>query len=368
MKAPISRFAHPRASLRWSRLPWQGFAGFWLGYTVLHPVSMVIFYCLDPHFATATPHGKTGGIWAPIAHSFSVEMLSMGLVFGIVGAFITTLFGCHRLALAAERDRMAEELELNEQLRAELTEQAKRLTESNEEMVSLETANRRTIQFMAHDFRTALNCVDGFANVLYENPALKENQDVIEAIACIHRQTHRMMGSLTDLLEFARARDGVVPQMQRISATEILHEAARDFSLPAHTGEIALGEQHASCPALWGDPLLLHRVVCNLIFNAIKHNSPTTDVFLDARVDKSGTKVLFSCRDNGNGVAPDILPTIFTEFVTTDDSYSKSTGLGLALCRVAVEAHGGRIWCENSPRGAAFLFTVPLHTEDEDGH
>jgi two-component system sensor histidine kinase KdpD len=148
----------------------------------------------------------------------------------------------------------------------------------------------------------------------------------------------------------------------------VLQEAARDYSLPAHTGEITLGEQQPNCPTLLGDPLLIHRVVCNLIFNAIKHNGPETHVFLDAQVDKSGSHVLFSCRDNGNGVAPDILPTIFTEFVTTGDSCSKSTGLGLAFCRAAVEAHRGRIWCENSTQGAAFLFTIPMHKEHKDGH
>ena len=357
----------PGPCIRWQRLAWPATAGFLFGYIVLHPVSMVVFQWLDPRVAAAVPHGKAGGLLGPIAHSFHLSMLPMGLVFGVIGALITTFYGRHRLMLTVQRDRLAEELTRNERLREELAEQTDTLKRNNEELARLELANRRTSQFMAHDFKTALGCVAGFSAHLLEHPRLREDGDVADALICIRRQAHQMMGSVTDLLEFARVREQGDPRMKLISVTELLQEAVSDFSLPAHAEQVTLGDNHACCPRVLADPRLLRRVLCNLISNALKHNRPGTHVWLDAQVDKLCTEVTFSSCDDGAGVPPEVLPTIFTEFAGTNDSSGDSTGLGLAFCKAVVEAHGGRIWCESTQRqGARFYFTVPLHKEPKN--
>jgi hypothetical protein len=87
-------------------------------------------------------------------------MLAMGLVFGVIGALITSFNGYYRLKLAAQRDRLAEQAEM--------------LKRYNEELARLELANRRTSQFMAHDFKTSLGCVTGFATQLLERPSCRK--------------------------------------------------------------------------------------------------------------------------------------------------------------------------------------------------
>ncbi len=343
----------PGPRIRWLRLAWHAIAGFLFGYVVLHPASMVIFQWLDPRISAAMPNGKAGGFLAPIVHSFRLDMLAMGLVFGAIGALIATFYGYHRLMLTVQRDR--------------LSEQGEMLRQNNEELARLELANRRTSQFMAHDFKTALGCVAGFASQLLERPLVQENREVSNALVCIRRQAHRMMGSVTDLLEFARVRQRGDPQMTRIPVTELLQEVVDDFSLPMHAEQIALGDHHACCPPVLADPRLLRRVLCNLVSNAIKHNGPGTHVSLDCQVDESRTEALFSCSDDGAGVPPEVLPSIFTEFATTNDFGGESTGLGLAFCKAVVEAHGGRIWCDSMQRrGARFFFTIPLHEKPKD--
>ena len=106
-----------------------------------------------------------------------------------------------------------------------------------------------------------------------------------------------MMGSVTDLLELARVRERSDPQMEPIFASDLLQEAVSDFSLPAHTERIALGDNYHSCPRLFADGRLLRRVLCNLISNAIKHNGPDTQVRLDAQLAESHSGILFSCCD-----------------------------------------------------------------------
>jgi signal transduction histidine kinase len=76
------------------------------------------------------------------------------------------------------------------------------------------------------------------------------------------------------------------------------------------------------------------------------------------------SEVIFSCCDDGAGIPPEVLPSVFNEFTGTNDPLLESTGLGLAFCKTVVEAHGGRIWCESTPeQGASFCFTVPLPKE-----
>ncbi|OHB69926.1 MAG: hypothetical protein A2V70_02410 [Planctomycetes bacterium RBG_13_63_9] len=354
-------------SMRWRRLVWQATAGFLFGYVVLHPASMVIFEWLDPRIGVAISDGKAGRMLAPIAHSFHFNMLSMGSLFGAIGALITTFYGYHRLVLTVQRDRLSEQLARNETLRTKLAQQTEILKQNNEELAGLELANRRTSQFMAHDFKTALGCVAGFSAQLLEQPQLRADRDVASALVCIRRQAHRMMGSVTDLLEFARVRERHKPRMTLISVPELLQEAVTDFSLPAHAEHITLGHNYPSCPSLWADPRLLRRVLCNLISNALKHNGPNTHVRLDAQVDEIPSEVLFSCCDDGMGIPPEALPAVFTEFATAGGCSGESAGLGLAFCKAVVEAHGGRIWCESThQQGARFCFTVPLHKESHN--
>ena len=345
--------AFPALCSRWRSLIWPATVGFLFGYIVLHPMSMVVFQWLDPRCAVV-PHGETGALLGPIVHSFHLNMLPMGLVFGVFWALIATFYACYRLTITVQRDRLAEQAEM--------------LKANNEELARLELANRRTSQFMAHDFKTSLGCVAGFATQLLEQPQLQGDRDVADALVCIRRQANAMMGNVTDLLEFSRVREGRQPRMKPTSVAELLQEAVSDFSLPAHTERITLGDHHPSCPRLFADARLLRRVLCNLISNAIKHNGPDTQVQLDAQVVESHTEVIFSCRDDGAGIPPEALPSIFNEFTSTNDSSRDSTGLGLAFCKTVVEAHGGRIWCESIPEhDTHFFFTVPLPKEPNNG-
>jgi signal transduction histidine kinase len=88
---------------------------------------------------------------------------------------------------------------------------------------------------------------------------------------------------------------------------------------------------------------------------------------LDAQLAESRSEILFSCCDDGAGISPEVLPSIFTEFAGAGGRSGDSSGLGLAFCKAVVEAHGGRIWCESMPeQGARFFFTIPLSKESDD--
>lgn len=349
-----SREGIPDLRVRWQTLALHGLLGLLFGYLVLHPLSMVIFQWLDPRMIAAMPenamsHHMAGGVFAPISLSFTLNHLPMALAFGIIAALTAMGYTYHRLTVSVQRDRLAE--------------QAEQLRHKNEQLARLELANRRATQFMAHDFKTALSCIGGFSHELLDKPALRHDPEVAGALACIRRQAHQMMGCVLDLLQLARVRERGDPPKEPMSVEKLLCDAASDFCLPANAGQVGLGEAHRHCPPVLANRQLLHRVLCNLISNAVKHNHSGTRVWLDAQLHSAGNELLFSCRDDGVGVSPDVMPSLFHEFAEAHDSSNGSTGLGLAFCKAAVQSHGGRIWCENLTQGTQFCFTIPLNKE-----
>jgi signal transduction histidine kinase len=336
----------------WRAYLWPLASGFVLGGGLLHPVSMLVFHWLDPRLRMATQPGAEAMASNPIAHSFQLDMLPMALVFGGIGSAIAMAYSGVRLIVVAQRD--------------ELAERAAALQASHAELARLELANRRTTQYLAHDFKTSLGCIAGFAAQLLAQPGVQGDQAVRHGLAAIRRQASGMMAWVGDLLQFARLRETGALRTGPVSASHLLSDVVADFTLPAQARRISVGKQHRTCPSLVADASLLHRVLCNLTANALKHNGQKTRVRLDAVASDEVNEVRFSCCDDGAGISPSLKSTLFSAFTGTHDARTNSSGLGLAFCKAVVEAHGGRIWCESAPgRGASFFFTVPLERKND---
>ena len=254
----------------------HGALGFAFGYLLLHPVAMIIFRWLDPslrHHVAATAGDST---WDPVVHSFRLEMVPMGIVFGLIAALAAVVEARWRGALARHRD--------------ELREQARQLRERNEQLARLERANRRTARFMVHDFKTHLGCILGFTDLLL---ARADRGDAAAATALdrIRRQAHRMLAAVRDLLAFAALQETGALRRETISVAYLLHEVAAELSLPAHVGGVLVCEFHRACPSLRSDRRLLARVLANLASNSIRHNGPATEVFIDPEPDPKSTRL-----------------------------------------------------------------------------
>jgi signal transduction histidine kinase len=342
--------AMPRRDLptRWLRALWHGATGFLFGFVALHPIAMVIFRWFDPRLApTMGDHGPAS-LLSPILHAFRPEMTAMGLVFGLFSAAIALIEGHYRGRLALQRDQLAQ--------------QAALLREKNEQLMRLEQANRRHTRFMVHDFKGHLAVIGGFAEVLLRKKTPTQEPAEVEALTRIQRQTQRMAGAVMDLLEVARLERSPALRREQTAVRTLLETAAADVALPPHLGKVEVGSRHLDCPGVMVDTRIIERVLVNLASNALKHNRPGTRVVLDVQPTPESGEIAFTCADNGRGLSDAAQATLFKEFGTRDSTdYEDSTGLGLAFCKKAVEAHGGRIWCESSEgQGTRFIFTIPL--------
>jgi two-component system sensor histidine kinase KdpD len=117
----------------------------------------------------------------------------------------------------------------------------------------------------------------------------------------------------------------------------------------------------ADMPLVPFDPLLMEQILTNLLENAVQHTPPGTPIDLSAKVRKNDVQI--EVADRGEGIPAGQEEWIFDTFSRLRET-SVGVGLGLSICRAAVEAQGGRIWAENRPGGgAAFRFTLPLDRE-----
>ncbi len=114
-------------------------------------------------------------------------------------------------------------------------------------------------------------------------------------------------------------------------------------------------------PLVSVDVELLRRVLQNLVGNAIKFTQAGGHITIEAQSDEADAQqVIVSVKDDGPGISPDLQAHLFQKFVS-GRVRGRGSGLGLAFCRLVVEAHSGRIWLESAPgRGAAFYFTLPV--------
>jgi PAS domain S-box-containing protein len=170
-----------------------------------------------------------------------------------------------------------------------------------------------------------------------------------------------------NLLDISSSADGVFAPRPALVDVPALVTAVHQLMLAAAE---SLGQQieirtAAGIPQLRADPELLRRILQNLIDNALRHNQRGVPVTLD--VESDGTTVSFRVGDNGPGVPAAMRDRIFDKYtripLLPGETGSFGKGLGLTFCRIAVDAHNGRIWVEdNQPTGSVFVVQLPVTT------
>jgi two-component system, sensor histidine kinase and response regulator len=213
---------------------------------------------------------------------------------------------------------------------------------------------------IVHDLRTPLTAVIAGVDMLARGSELDEMQR--EMIAIVAGGGRTLLGMINDLLDVEKMEAGMMTlQYEDLSAAALVSQAIADVRNLAESGETALvtvlEEGLGSFP---GDANKLGRTLVNLIANAIRF-TPRGTVTITAGLDDQ-RNVRFAVADTGRGIPADAFERIFEKFGQVDAGSKVGTGLGLAFCKLAVEAHGGRITVESAPgAGSTFSFTVPRH-------
>ncbi|MBV8047717.1 MAG: sensor histidine kinase KdpD [Paludibacterium sp.] len=225
-------------------------------------------------------------------------------------------------------------------------------------IVAMESERLRNsvLSAISHDLRTPLTTMVGLSTLLAQ--ALPRERQ-LEVAHSIHDEALRMNNLVTNLLDMARLQSGVRLNKQWQLLDDVVGSALRsaDTALAGHQLQVELS---ANLPLLAFDEVLIERVLVNLLQNAGKYTPPGSTIRLAA--DVSGSAVSISVCDDGPGVPAGLESRLFDKFTRgTSESPTPGVGLGLAICRSIVEAHGGVISAANrEPHGACFTFTLPL--------
>jgi signal transduction histidine kinase len=232
---------------------------------------------------------------------------------------------------------------------------------------AVELARGDLARIAVHDLRNPLNVVSASLEVLADATpqTIAPGFDIYLQLA---RSSCRRATDLVDsILQMSRLESGEVPlKRQPIQAAGLIAEVAQGLRLLAQEGELELHiEAPADLPLVWADEALLRRVLENLADNALKFTPPGGRVSLTAR--PLDPLLLIQVSDTGPGIPPEMEGRLFERF-SSGPGPKQGSGLGLAFCKLAVEAHGGRIWVEaNSPHGTSVQCTIPLWKEQEAG-
>ncbi|MBN4667859.1 sensor histidine kinase KdpD [Pandoraea nosoerga] len=231
-------------------------------------------------------------------------------------------------------------------------------------LVTMESERLRSslLSAISHDLRTPLTSIVGFASMLSRNDRTPGPLRT-ELVDAIHEEAQRMTGLVTNLLDMARLQEGGV-QLNR--QWQMLEEVV-GTSLRACRRVLAAHEVSTRLPAdlplLRFDAVLLERLFTNLLENAAKYTPAGSHIEIAASV--RGDEVEVSVSDDGPGLPPGMEGRIFEKFMRGEKESAKpGIGLGLAICRAIVQAHGGRIHATHGPdgHGARFFFTLPIET------
>ncbi len=212
---------------------------------------------------------------------------------------------------------------------------------------------------ISHDLRTPLSVLVGLADSLSLSRTAKDQESVV---ARIREQAGRLRSLVENLLDMARLQAGrVALNRQWHSLEEQIGAALRAMgtALEGHPAQVHLP---ADLPLVEFDAALMERVLCNLMENATKFTPPGSRIEIFA--EQANDRVLIRIEDNGPGLPAGREEELFEKFVRGDrESATPGVGLGLAICRAIVEAHGGTIHAHNRPQGGArFVIDLPAGT------
>jgi signal transduction histidine kinase len=214
---------------------------------------------------------------------------------------------------------------------------------------------------IVHDLRSPLTIVTGYIDALTRMTSGKLTPTEAKYIAQAQRGADNMRDMITTLLDVSRLEAGQMPlHLEPHDINQIAREAATRFTplLQRRTlhCDVTSAPLIVSC-----DAGVVLRILENLISNALKFTKPDGTICLE--VERTGGAATVAVRDDGLGIPFDQQQHIFEKFGQTDTGAKKknSTGLGLAFCRMAVEAHSGKIDVQSEPgKGSTFRFTLPI--------
>ena len=242
-------------------------------------------------------------------------------------------------------------------LAAERSDLYAQVKQQRGDLLRLQLQQERLAAFVVHDLKNPVNSIGLLAQLLIRERGASER-----ARSCgekIQAEADTLLRMITTLLDLAKADAGrLEPTRESIDVDAMIAAVIGGHAGRAHAADVELVAA-VDQPSIDADRDLLRRVLDNLVDNAIRHAPAGTAVRISAQPDAAAAGVELRVADAGPGIPDDQRELVFERFVQHGrHAGDDNRGLGLAFCKLAIEAHGGRIWIEDARPGAAFCLWI----------
>jgi len=224
--------------------------------------------------------------------------------------------------------------------------------------VRAESMRTSLLSAVSHDLRTPLASISGAASTLRSHWGQLDEQTQVNLLDSITDETEHLNRLLHNLIEATRLEAGVQLQPEWLPLEEVVGSALHRLESQLSGRKIET-DVPSSLPMVAMDDVLIEQVFINLVENSVKYTPPDSSIEIAARLGPGVIEI--HVRDRGPGFAPGNEKRVFDRFFRGQTDNIRGAGLGLAICRAIVEAHGGTISAENRTGGGATVrFTLPL--------
>lgn len=238
-----------------------------------------------------------------------------------------------------------------------------------ERLEANERGRRQLLADVVHELRTPLSIIQGNLEAWQDGVVTP----TAEAIAPVHEEAVLLARLITDLRDLSLAEAGQLGlTLERVDLRSLISSVVGTYRERAesHQVHVAMCEPHGVLPEAWGDTVRVRQVIRNLLDNALRHTPPGGKVEVCATAEPEGM-VRIDVSDTGTGISPADLPHVFEHFYKADPSRDRSksgSGIGLAIVRQMVEAHGGMVSVRSTQgKGSVFSFTLPVAGSSQAG-
>jgi two-component system sensor histidine kinase/response regulator len=241
--------------------------------------------------------------------------------------------------------------------RDELREHYDLIKRERDHHLRVQLQKERLTAFVIHDLKNPVNTMDLHAQVLLRGGRLSD--DDRNSVIHIRAEATQLARMILNLLDISKAEEGKLsPKYAEVDLPSLCEGVFGELELHAKARNVKL-EAGVRAKTVRADEDLLRRTIANLVENAIRHAPPGTTI--TARAMPCTWETELRIEDSGRGVPQEMREKVFDAFTQTEAGNTSrgGRGLGLTFCKLAVEAHGGRIWIEDGAPGAVFCVRLP---------
>jgi len=241
------------------------------------------------------------------------------------------------------------------QLATERSELYRQIKQQRDDLQRVQLQKEQLVAFLVHDLKNPVNAIELQSELVLRDRDASERSR--RAAMKIRDEGRALIRMITTLLDIAKADEGRLDPIRRpVELAPLVTGVIEELDARADAAGIRLACEIEGV-RISADPDLFRRILENLVENAIQHAPEASEVQVTAQPFEGGIAV--RVRDSGAGVPPEQRERVFERFVQGQREHARSNrGLGLAFCKLAIEAHGGRIWIEDAVPGAAFCLWI----------